>query len=244
MKIPKENRKEEKIQEEYYKKTGVQYDDLHLHNDDAHFNALNQIITLGKELGIQTYLDVGCGTGRGVAFLLKNSFNAYGVELSQSLLRQAIQKNDVPAHRLLYGNGLSLPFKENSFDAVCAFGLLHHIKHPNLVVKEMMRVARKVIFLSDSNRFGQGNLFSKNCKIFLWKCGLWGIANFVKTKGKNYILTEGDGVSFSYSVYDSYSLLKSWAKQLIEIPTDNSTQKNSENYLLTASHLLLVAVKK
>ncbi len=33
----------------------------------------------------------------------------------------------------------------------------------------------------------------------LWAARLWPLVNFVKTKGKGYHYTEGDGVLYSYS---------------------------------------------
>ena len=61
------------------------------------------------------------------------------------------------------------------------------------MVAEMIRVVKRAIFLSDSNRFGQGSRAARLLKTALYKTGLWRTARFVQTKGKMYTLSEGDG---------------------------------------------------
>ena len=51
----------------------------------------------------------------------------------------------------LAGNALSLPFKDDSFDAAFCIGLLHHIEDHQSVIKEMGRVARKVCCVEPNN---------------------------------------------------------------------------------------------
>ena len=41
-----------------------------------------------------------------------------------------------------------IPLKNNSFDAVCEFAMLHHVPDPDKVVSEMIRVAKNAIFQS------------------------------------------------------------------------------------------------
>jgi ubiquinone/menaquinone biosynthesis C-methylase UbiE len=101
------------------------------------------------------------------------------------------------------GSGAALPFADSSFDVVCEFAVLHHVPNRNAVVKEMFRVARKAVLISDSNRFGQGPRAARLIKLGLYKTKLWKAYNYLRTSGKGYRVTEGDGVAYSYSVYDS-----------------------------------------
>ena len=50
----------------------------------------------------------------------------------------------------------SLQAADGEFDLVCEFAVLHHVPRPAQAVGEMLRVARKAIFISDANNFGQG----------------------------------------------------------------------------------------
>lgn len=234
-----------KEQRDYYKKTAESYDEMHCHQDDAHYRALNHIEILAKEYKINSFLDVGSGTGRCVEYFLDKKINVVGIEPSQELRDAGIKRNPKLKDHLLDGNGYEIPFPNKSFDAVCEFGVLHHVQHPDKVLQEMIRVARKAIFISDSNRFGQGSKWIRLIKFLIWKANLWPIANYIKTKGKGYIITEGDGLSYSYSVYDSYKTLSAWADTIIEIPTETPfTKSRSKRHILHASHVLLVGLKQ
>jgi ubiquinone/menaquinone biosynthesis C-methylase UbiE len=71
-----------------------------------------------------------------------------------------------------------LPFRDASFDVVYEFAVLHHVLNPGGVVKVMLRVASKAVFISDSNRFGQGSRTKKLIKLLLSKSRLWGVFNY------------------------------------------------------------------
>ena len=58
---------------------------------------------------------------------------------------------------------------------------LHHVGEPARMVGEMIRVAKRAIFLSDSNRFGQGSHAARLLKTALYKCNLWREARFIQT---------------------------------------------------------------
>ena len=80
-----------------------------------------------------------------------------GVEPVAALVNQAVQKGNAACPAILQASGETLPFPDASFDVVCEFAILHHAAKPNAIVREMLRVARKAVFISDSNRFGQGS---------------------------------------------------------------------------------------
>lgn len=233
----------EKIQRAYYTETANKYDSMHWH-DDEHYRALEHIERIANQYKIKTFLDIGCGTGRGVEFLLKKGFLASGVDSSKELLNQGIMRNPILKNHVQCANGYHLPYANNSFDAVCEFGVLHHVRFSHRVINEMLRVARKAVFISDSNRFGQGKKLARYIKFLLWKLKLWPLANYIKTNGKGYTLSEGDGLSYSYSVYDSYSLLNKWATEMVQISTDKQqNEKGAHSLILKASHVLLACIK-
>lgn len=143
---------------------------------------------------------------------------------------------------LLQAAGEALPFADKSFDVVSEFADLHHVPNPSAVVREMLRVARKSIVIVDSNRFGQGSMPAKLLKLTLYKLGPWSAFNFMRTRGKNYQVSEGDGLFYSYSVYDSFSLLTRWADRLL-VHT-NSTACGGWTYLLlTTPGLAIIAIR-
>lgn len=237
--------KPEQLQAAYYSQTADNYDEAHTADPwDAHYTALQLIYSVSDVLGLNTFLDVGAGTGRAVSFFRDKGKEVIGVEPIQALIDQAIAKG-LPKTLILCGDGRSLPFDDHSFDAVLECAVLHHVAEPRLVVKEMMRVAKKAVFLSDSNRFGQGGMAARALKLTLYKMGLWKAARYVQTGGKYYTISDGDGLAYSYSIYDSYQQLAEWADTIWCLPT--ACDINSKSWLhplLTSPHGLLCAIRR
>jgi SAM-dependent methyltransferase len=233
----------ETLQAQYYTQSAAQYDVMHTSDEkDEHYAALEIIDSLAPALQLRTFLDVGCGTGRAVGFLHGRGKDVRGVEPVAELLREAAGKA-LPAGALVQGNGYALPFGARSFDAVIECGVLHHVAEPARVIEEMMRVAKKAIFLSDCNRFGQGSMAARFCKFGLYKLGLWSVARKIQTRGKGYTISAGDGLAYSYSVYDSYDRLARWSKSIWILQSGGGTGGSWFSPLFTAPHVLLVAVR-
>jgi len=233
----------EDLQAQYYARTAAAYDAMH-GADDEHARALRLMSSMIRERDLASILDVGCGTGRGVKHFLAEhpGLNVCGIEPVAELREKGIDAG-IPRERLLDGSGESLPFPDGAFDAVCELGVLHHVKDPDRVVSEMLRVARRAVFVSDSNRFGQGPLLARWLKVALHKARLWPVANFVHTRGRGYHVSEGDGISYSYSVYDNYAQIAAWAKQIILVPSFEHDTPSWFAPLVTSGHVVLCAFR-
>jgi len=235
----------EVIQQEYYKKTANNYDSMHgLHgaeaDDNEHTFALYQLLGLLDYLNINSILDVGSGTGRVIKFFndKKKGIKIIGIEPVQEL-REIGYKNGVSKNQLINGDALNINFPDNSFDLVCEFGVLHHIKNNKKVVDEMLRVSKKAIFISDCNNFAIGSFIARSIKQFINFCNLWNFYNFIRTKGKMYMISEGDGLFYSYSVFDNYSQIKKKCKSVHLFNTKDA----NENLYKTSPHLTLLGIK-
>jgi SAM-dependent methyltransferase len=215
---------------------------MHLMNEEHHL-ALSHIQSELNRLGLKSVLDVGCGTGRGVMRLLGAGFDVKGVEPVIELLKAGIASHQSTPDRMLEGSGEALPFGDQSFDALIELGVLHLVPRPAVVVREMMRVARRAFFLSDSNRFGQESFVWRLMKAAAWKCGLWPFLDRLRTRGKGYTISKEDGLSYSYSVYDSFHELAEWADVIYVIPTSQMSARSWLFPALSSSHGLLVAVR-
>ena len=119
-------------------------------------------------------------------------------------MRAIGHRNGIPKQDLIDGDATCIGYKDGEFDLVCEFGILHHIKRPDLAVKEMLRVADKAIFICDVNNFWQGSLLSRTIKQLINFAGLWRATDYLKTGGKGYTISEGDGLGYSYSVFNDY----------------------------------------
>lgn len=150
------NKSAEILQARYYEEQATAYDGMHNASDDHEHNlALQYIDMIGNAFGMRTFLDEGAGTGRGMCFLRNRGKDVRGIEPVTAMIEKA-ELNGVPRGSLLQGSGYELPFEDEAFDAVFECGVLHHVAEPGRMVAEMARVAKGAIFLSDSNRFGQG----------------------------------------------------------------------------------------
>jgi ubiquinone/menaquinone biosynthesis C-methylase UbiE len=234
------------IQRRYYTDTATRYDSMHAHEGATDASITKFAHAIIRMLEIRSVLDVGTATGRGMRELkdaLPELF-VCGVEPVAALVEEAVRSGNTSSCPILRATGEALPFLDASFDAVCEFSILHHAPDPNAVVKEMLRVAKKAIFICDSNRFGQGSVGARLIKLALYKSKLWGAYNYLRTGGKGYRITEGDGLSYSYSVYDSFDLLARWADRVILIPCTGGKGTSWLHPLLTSGSVLVCALKE
>ena len=192
--MPSDMASEVEIQQKYYAESAHKYNEMHDGEEGEHYFALAMLVAMVNFFGIESILDLGSGTGRAIAYVKMNcpGVKIVGVEPVKEL-REIGYRNGISPEELIEGNALKLPFRDGEFDMVCEFGVLHHVKTPNVMVGEMLRVARKMIFISDANNFGQGSLVARSVKQLLNLFGLWNAAYLIKTKGKGYTLSEEDG---------------------------------------------------
>lgn len=189
---------------------------------------------------MKSVLDIGSGTGRAIRWIKKHrpDIAVKGIEPVEEL-RKVAYANGVSETELIPGNALALEFADDAFDLVCEFGVLHHIKTPDVAVAEMLRVAKKAVFISDSNNFGQGGRASRYIKQTLRSSGLWPLVNLVKTKGKGYTISEGDGLAYSYSVFNDYNRIR---KQCESVHLINTVPAGINPYR-AFSHVALLGIK-
>lgn len=231
------------VQKAYYEDTSAHYDVWHLKALDEHDSALQWIDFLFPNEQIASILDVGSGTGRAIEFFHGRGRRITGAEPSAAQIAQAIKKG-VPPGVIVQADGRALPFADGSFDAVSAFGMLHHVSRPELVISEMVRVARKAVFISDGNRFGQGRPIARLGKLALHKAGLWNLAEVLRTRGKRYHFSDRDGVFYSFSVYDHVRQLADAAEHVWLLPVTAGDRRGWFCPLLTHGHVLVCAFKE
>jgi hypothetical protein len=68
----------------------------------------------------------------------------------------------------------------------------------------------------------------------------------LRTGGKRYRITEGDGLAYSYSVYDSFEQVSQWADRviLVPLPSDDSKATSWFHPLLNSGGVLLCAFRE
>lgn len=240
------NTKETNIQRAYYSKIANCYHSKYVRENDEHFVALSWLSKSLEDFSVTSVLDIGAGTGRAITYLKHNhpGLRIAGIEPVKEL-REVAYANGISKEELTDGDALQLKFNNNEFDLVCEFGVLHHIRTPEFAVSEMLRVAKKGIFISDINTYGEGSTIERLLKRIIKSLGLWKAAVFVKTKGKGYLLTDGDGLSYPYSVFDNYNQITKQCENISLLSTKKLNIKNGmRNLYRTASHVAMLAIKK
>jgi ubiquinone/menaquinone biosynthesis C-methylase UbiE len=228
------------IQRQYYKETADRYEEMHMGERDEHYLALEVLIASLDYYEIRSILDVGSGTGRAIRHIKKHrpDIKIVGIEPVKEL-RDIGYSMGIPNDELVDGDATNINFAASEFDLVSEFGILHHIPTPSRAVAEMLRVAKKAIFISDSNNFGHGSFISRSAKQLANSLGLWRTMDFVKTKGKGYSISEGDGLYYSYSVFNNYKQIQAACRK-IHIMNTNDGEINPYR---TASHVALLGIK-
>lgn len=97
--------------------------------------------TLSRVAG-RRVLDVACGTGRWLDRVVRAGAEmATGVDLSRGMLNVAQAKTRLPG-RLVRGDGLLLPFRDEAADLVICSFALSHVERLELFAREAARVTQ------------------------------------------------------------------------------------------------------
>jgi ubiquinone/menaquinone biosynthesis C-methylase UbiE len=225
------------LQREYYRKTAEHYDASHL-GEIEHVIALSAFVGLVRNFTHASFLDVGAGTGRGIAFL-RSVFpesRIIGIEPVAELRAQAFAKG-ISKDAIIAGDALDLPFRDDEFDWVIETGVLHHIKEFRKATSEMCRVAKQGVLISDDNNLGQGTKLIRSAKWVMKAMGLWPAAMFLQTRGKGYKQSEGDGIFYSFCAFDCLAILK----QKFPIIHFMNTVPSEPSLRHSSSHVMIVA---
>lgn len=107
-------------------------------------------------------LDIGCGNGKFLDYLIKRGFESYGVELTGKAAQRAGQ---IPGLQLKVGPLVTGDFSEIFFDAVCMWHVFEHLTEP----KETLRIVCKILKPGGYLMISLPNIDSFQSKLFRGK---------------------------------------------------------------------------
>jgi len=120
-----------------------------------------------QEVKGKSVLDAGCGTGIfSIIFANKGAAQVTGIDISEGSLSTASrlkEKSKLTHVHFQKEDMLTLPFSDENFDIVWAWGTVHHTTDPLKAIDELIRVLKKggVIFLA---------IYKKTRLTFLHEC--------------------------------------------------------------------------
>jgi ubiquinone/menaquinone biosynthesis C-methylase UbiE len=105
---------------------------------------------------IPTILDVGCGDGRHTFIIDKNGGKAISVDLSKSMLDEAIKLYPEGDFRKMDMRALS--FEDDSFEGIWVSGSIYHVPKSQIgdVIKEFRRVIKEHGVIAVNYKLGSG----------------------------------------------------------------------------------------
>lgn len=95
-------------------------------------------------------LDIGAGGGKEAKWLLKNKAKEVCcLDISFPFLKLAQERLKNKRVSFVVANAEKLPFENNSFDLAVFMGALHHLSDTNRVLKEAVRVSRRIAIIDE-----------------------------------------------------------------------------------------------
>jgi ubiquinone/menaquinone biosynthesis C-methylase UbiE len=98
-----------------------------------------------EHLTTEKVLDIACGSGYGSYYLsLNNDLEVIGADVNSDSIKQAKKNYQKDNLKFQVANALSLPFKDNSFDAIVSLETIEHfdVSDQNLYLRELKRVLK------------------------------------------------------------------------------------------------------
>lgn len=127
------------------KKAGTKkwFDEIEAKRYGLYYEYIPRVAEFDQHRG-KRVLEIGVGVGTDCMQYAKNGAEVYGIDLTKNAVE--VTRRNLRLHGLT-GNfstcdAENLKFKDNFFDLVFSFGVLHHTPNPEKVVKEIFRVLK------------------------------------------------------------------------------------------------------
>ena len=132
-------KKHAKLAEKFYNKI------IKLHHEEFNYKSITYskwLDLLASKLHIgDKILDLGCGNGRAVKYVIDKGFKGIGIDVSAKMLNLA--RKYVPKGKFYKKEFTEIGFKPKSIDAVMSFFALNHIPKTEFV--KTMKICKKIL---------------------------------------------------------------------------------------------------
>ncbi len=185
-----------------------EWDEIYKKKDYAYYDvmkpheSMNKIIDFFKENGVKRVLDLGCGTGRNSLPLLLKGFEVSGIDISTEgikIFNDFLIKNDFKADLKVGDVFNTLPYEDDSFDAIISVQVLQHNteKKIRFAINELKRVLKPkgFIFITLCGRISNGKV--RYCLVKTAK----------KIAPNTYVPTIGGEAGLTHFIYNKKRIL-------------------------------------
>lgn len=196
-----------------------------------------------SKLDFRTALDVGCAEGFFMNALRERfGVDVWGVDISDAAVIKAREKLGVP---VAAADALRLPFADGSFDLVYSTETIEHVLHPDRMVDEMRRVARRWVVVTtpvsqrpdehepdfelkgeghvnDFDRATVARLFGPDAKLGSFRCN------------STFAMVKGLGRHLPSPLRDGFYNLDHWAATRFGAPHRSFAPLRNRDWLIVA----------
>ena len=158
-------------------------------------NFYKNLLSIIKDLKIDSVLDVGCGEGFTLNKLHQNRIGEKleGVDFQETAIEIGTKLH--PDLKLKQGNIYGLEYKDNSFDLVMATEVLEHLKDPKKALSEIQRVSSRYVLLSVPNEpFFMIANFLRGKNLSRWGNDIEHIEHWTNNGFQRFVKKEGLGI--------------------------------------------------
>jgi len=199
-------------------------------------------------------LEVGCGSGidsvefaRNGARVISTDLTRTGAELTRDLLEESGSTSMV-----IQSDAKALPFKDESFDCVYSFGVLHHIPDVEIALAEIHRVLKPsgqvmaMLYHRDSLLYAYTIIFWRGIKD-----GLLGTLTPEQLVSRYSERNEGCPYTRTYTQEGAKNLFSRWFRQIttevhynvLDLPLQRKVKIGIPDKYELGWHLIIKAVK-
>ena len=117
---------------------------------ETYFLVLNKYVSEKDKV-----LDVGFGLGYGLTILSIKAGEIYGVDVDQKVYdycQESLAGKNPKLKKLSVYDGYTLDYPNAYFDVVTCMDVIEHVKNYDRLIREMLRVSKKGVFLNTPNR--------------------------------------------------------------------------------------------
>jgi SAM-dependent methyltransferase len=133
--IRHENMKETKAIKNAY---DTIYDDSGIELKDSFYIWISKFFSINENI---RFIDIASGFGKLTKIISNKTNMAFGIDFSESAVKQASKK--FPMCYWQIGDGESLPFASDSFDVITNIGSIEHYQNPGRGIEEISRILKK-----------------------------------------------------------------------------------------------------